>query len=52
MIDIHGNYRGNVTLRRLCAHCEEEEDTTEHLPSCKVFLSEQCYLAIGPDKRQ
>ena len=37
MIDIYGNYKGNVTLRRLCAPCGEEHDTTEHLVSRKKF---------------
>ena len=26
-----------MTLKRLCPHCEEEDDTTEHLISCEVF---------------
>jgi hypothetical protein len=37
MIPIYGNFRGDVCLRRLCVHCKEQEDTTEHLVSCKVF---------------
>ena len=37
MMEIYGNFKGNVTLKRLCPHCEEEDDTTEHLISCEVF---------------
>ncbi len=37
MIQIYGNYHGDITLQRLCPHCEEEDDTTEHLLNCKVF---------------
>ena len=37
MIPIYGNYKGDVTLPRLCSHCNQEEDTTEHLVSCEVF---------------
>ena len=37
MIEIYGNYKGDVTMRRMCVHCGEEEDTTEHLISCQVF---------------
>ena len=39
MIPIYDNYHNNITLRRLCPHCEVEDDTTEHLVSCKVFHS-------------
>ena len=37
MISIYGNLKSDVTVRRLCVHCEEADDTTEHLISCKVF---------------
>ena len=37
MMEIYGNFKGNVTLKRLCLHCGEDDDTTEHLISCKVF---------------
>ena len=43
MIQIYGNYHGDITLQRLCPHCEEEDDTTEHLLSCKVFQSSLKY---------
>ena len=39
MIPIYGNYHNDITLMRLCPHCEEEAATTEHLVSCKVFHS-------------
>ena len=37
MIPIYGNYKGDVTVKRTCLHCKMEDDTTEHLISCKVF---------------
>ena len=40
MIPIYGNYKGDVTLPRLCSHCNQEEDTTEHLVSCEVFSND------------
>ena len=39
MIQIYGNYHNDITLRRLCPHCEMADDTTEHLLTCKVFHS-------------
>ena len=35
MTEIYGNYKGNLTLERLCPLCQSEEDTTEHLLTCK-----------------
>ena len=37
MIPIYGNFKGDVTVKRTCWHCREDDDTTEHLISCKVF---------------
>ena len=37
MINIYGNFKGDVTLRRLCVPSQQEDDTTEHLIACKVF---------------
>ena len=39
MIVIYDNYHGDVTLKRLCLHCEGADDTTEHLIECPVFHS-------------
>ena len=39
MIPIYGNYRGDLNLKRLCPHCEESDDTTEHILNCKMFHS-------------
>ena len=39
MIPIYGNYHGDIQMRRLCPHCEEEDDTTEHLLDCKTLHS-------------
>ena len=36
---VYGNYRGDITLTRLCPHCDECDDTTEHLVDCRVFHS-------------
>jgi hypothetical protein len=41
MMEIYGNYKGNLTMERLCPLCKAEEDTTEHLLTCKE---------IGQDK--
>ena len=41
MTEIYGNYKGNLTLERLCPLCQSEEDTTEHLLTCKeVYQNE------------
>ena len=32
-----GNYKHELSLPRLCYYCNEEDDTTEHLVSCKVM---------------
>ena len=39
MIPIYGNVKGDVTIKRTCWHCRVEDDTTEHLISCKIFQS-------------
>ena len=37
MQPIYGNFKSDVSKARLCQHCSEEDDTTEHLINCKVF---------------
>ena len=37
MLPIYGNFKGDVTLPRLCPWCEEADDTTEHILTCKEF---------------
>ena len=34
MINIHGNYKNDLTKKRLCPHCTKQKDTTEHLVGC------------------
>ncbi len=37
MIEIYGNFKHNLTLPRLCPYCNEVDDTTEHLVTCRVL---------------
>ena len=37
MLPVYGNFKGDLTLRRLCKWCDEEDDTTEHFLTCKVM---------------
>ena len=37
MIHIYGNYKGDYQIPRLCPHCHQEDDTTEHLISCTAL---------------
>ena len=39
MQPVYGNFKCDITKERLCQHCGEEDDTTEHLVSCKIFGS-------------
>ena len=39
MIAVYGNYHGDISMRRTCPHCEETDDTTEHLVECPIFHS-------------
>ena len=39
MVVIYGNYHGDITLNRLCPHCESDDDSTEHLLDCPVLES-------------
>ena len=39
MIPVYGNYRGDLDMRRQCPHCEDNDDTTEHLLNCERFQS-------------
>ena len=34
MQPVYGNFKCDITKERLCQHCGEEDDTTEHLVSC------------------
>ena len=36
MVNIHGNYKSDLTKCRRCPHCEKELDTTEHLLQCRI----------------
>ena len=37
MQPVYGNFKCDITKQRVCQHCNEEDDTTEHLVSCKIF---------------
>ena len=37
MLPVYGNYKKNLSLRRLCMLCEQCDDTTEHLLTCSVL---------------
>ena len=39
MQPIYGNFKCDITKERLCQHCNEKDDTTEHLISCKIFTT-------------
>ena len=39
MMDIHGNYKTDLTKKRLCPHCTQHKDTTEHLITCSAIES-------------
>ena len=41
MVNIYGNYKGDLTKRRKCPHCQTEEDTTEHLVECRALTGEE-----------
>ena len=41
MVDIYGNYKGDLTKCRKCPHCRLEEDTTEHLVECDAVIGEK-----------
>ena len=36
MVDVYGNYKGDLSKNRKCPHCNEESDTTEHLIRCQI----------------
>ena len=43
MVDVHSNYKGDISKKRMCVHCNNEKDTTEHLGQCpNVFGSGNC----------
>ena len=42
MQPLYGNYKGDISKSRLCQFCMEEDDTTEHLLSCKVLETNLC----------
>ena len=37
MVNIHVNYKNDLTKKRLCPHCRQQKDTTEHLVMCLSF---------------
>ena len=37
MLPVYGNFKGDVSKPRLCQYCEMEDDTTEHLLSCRTL---------------
>ncbi len=37
MLPVYGNYKHDLSLRRLCVLCHQEDDTTEHLLTCNVL---------------
>ena len=37
MLPIYANYKGDLTLDRICTHCNKEEDKTEHLLECEAL---------------
>ena len=37
MQPVYGNFKCDITKQRVCQHCNKEDDTTEHLVSCKIF---------------
>ena len=41
MMDIHGNYKTDLTKKRLCPHCTRHKDTTEHLITCSAVESKE-----------
>ena len=36
MVNVYGNYKGDLSKKRKCPHCNKENDTTEHLIKCQV----------------
>ena len=37
MANVHDNYKGDITKKRWCPHCEEKRDTTEHFVTCPII---------------
>jgi hypothetical protein len=37
MLPVYSNYKGDVSMERLCVHCKENEDNTEHLIECQAL---------------
>ena len=37
MQPIYGNFKCDISKPRLCQHCSESDDTTEHLLSCRAL---------------
>ena len=35
MLPVYKNYKGDMTLNKMCQYCFSEEDSTEHLVDCK-----------------
>ncbi len=36
MLPVYGNFKGNLSIPRLCQWCNDEDDVTEHFLTCKV----------------
>ena len=37
MQKVYQNYEADTTFEKMCPHCKEEEDSTEHLVTCKAI---------------
>ena len=35
MLPVYKNFKGDMTLNKMCQYCFSEEDSTEHLVDCK-----------------
>ena len=35
MLPVFANFKGDVTMEKICVHCKMEEDNTEHLVECR-----------------
>ena len=44
VLPIDGNFKGDVYLKRVCTHCKENNDTTEHIVEGRVFSKKTSFL--------
>ena len=44
MLPVYGNFKGDLTLPRLCVWCNEEDDTTEHFLTSSMGV---CNISPG-----